>query len=306
MADSARLLRTLVDNIPAMVGYWDRDLHNVLANDAYVEWFGRAPGEMLGIHIRDVLGEDLFALNLPHIRSALAGEPQMFDREIVDASGVLRFSQAHYIPDVDDRGHVNGFFVLVVDVSARVAAERELAAANAELARRATTDSLTGLANRTVVGDRLDEALEARSRSGRTVGLLLIDVDHLKPVNDEHGHAAGDALIVEVATRLRSQVRSTDLVARLGGDEFVVLCPEVAGPDDVAELAGRLVEALGTEVTLPDVGVPVHVGGSIGVVVTGPSGDLTGAALLREADARMYDAKHAGGRRWVGGPVLPA
>ncbi|NRQ50805.1 diguanylate cyclase [Aeromicrobium stalagmiti] len=307
MKDTARLLRTLVDNIPAMVGYWDRDLLNVLANDAYVEWFGMSPEQMLGLHIREVIGEDLFAKNLPFIKAALAGEPQLFDREIVDASGVLRFSQAYYIPDIDESEQVNGFFVLVVDVSPRVRAERELAAAHAEMARRATTDALTGLFNRALLEERLEQAVTARARNGSAIALLMIDLDHFKPVNDQHGHAAGDVLLVEVAARLRSAVRQTDVVARVGGDEFVVLCPEITGPDEVGDLADRLVDVLGQHLVLPDVAEPMSVGGSVGVVVTGPStrgGRLTAAALMREADRRMYDAKHAGRGRWQGGPPL--
>jgi diguanylate cyclase (GGDEF)-like protein/PAS domain S-box-containing protein len=304
--DSGRLLRTLVDHIPAMVGYWDEDLRNVLANTAYVEWFGMSPDEMAGRHIREVIGPDLFEKNLRHIVAALAGQAQMFDREIVDAAGVLRFSQAHYMPDIDERGRVRGFFVLVVDVSARVTAERALAAAHAEMALRATTDPLTGLANRALLEERLQHAAMGRDRSGRTIALLIIDLDHFKPVNDAYGHAAGDAMLIEVATRLRTTVRGGDLVARVGGDEFVVLCPDIGGSDEAADLADRLVRVLGVDIQVPEAEAPLGVGASIGVVVTGSSGALPSAALMREADHRMYAAKHAGGGRWVGGPVLPA
>lgn len=303
--ESDRLLRTLIDNMPAMIGYWDRNLRNVLGNEAYVEWFGMTPDQMVGLHIREVIGEDLFVKNFPYMEAALAGERQMFDREIVDAAGRTRYSQAYYVPDEDESGQVKGFFVLVVDVTERVDAETRLAEAHTEMARRATSDPLTGLANRTLLSERLDAALAASSRSGRQVGLLMIDLDRFKPINDDYGHAAGDMMLVAVATRLRSVVRETDLVARIGGDEFVILSPEVADYAEATTLADRVVEALGGDLVLAhdDESIIIRIGGSLGVAVTG-RGDVdeatSGPELMREADRKMYEAKQAGGGRWHG------
>ena len=116
----------ILAGIPGMVAYWDRDLRNHLANDAYVEFFGLTPEQMHGMHIRDVLGPKLYELNLPYMERALAGEEQLFDREIPTPSGALRYTQASYVPDVID-GEVRGFFVLVTDITARRAAEIALA-----------------------------------------------------------------------------------------------------------------------------------------------------------------------------------
>lgn len=123
-----RMLRQVIDQLPAMIGYWDRDLHNRVANRAYMDWFGLAPEEIRGRHIREVIGQELFDLNSPHIQAALAGEAQHFERTIVDVHGVTRHSQASYIPDLAEGGEPNGFFVLVSDISDRVRAERALAA----------------------------------------------------------------------------------------------------------------------------------------------------------------------------------
>ena len=119
--DDAQLrLRALIDAVPAMIGYWDRNLRNVIANSAYEDWFGMTSEQIRGRHIREVLGEDLYALNLPYLTGALAGETQHFDRTIVDAHGTTRYSQASYIPDFAPGADVAGIFVLVVDVTARV------------------------------------------------------------------------------------------------------------------------------------------------------------------------------------------
>src|SRR5512141_869073 len=100
--DEGRLLHALFDRLPAMIAYWDRDLRNVVANDAYIEWFGFTPSRMRGIHIREVLGEAVYALNLPYIQGALAGQEQLFDRTLVDTLGRTRHTQASYVPDVVD------------------------------------------------------------------------------------------------------------------------------------------------------------------------------------------------------------
>jgi PAS domain S-box-containing protein len=122
-------LLTVLDGLPGMVGYWDRDLRNVVANRPYLDFFGIAPESMTGRHIRDVLGESVYASNLPFIRRVLAGEEQLFDRTLVDTDRRVRHTQASYRPHVVD-GTVHGFFVLVTDVSDRVLAERRARRSN--------------------------------------------------------------------------------------------------------------------------------------------------------------------------------
>ncbi len=118
----------LVDLLPAVVAYWDRDGRNVIANPAYREWFGVSPDQMQGRHLREVLGEELYARNLPHIQAALSGHRQSFQRTLADASGALRHAQASYVPDVVD-GVVQGFCVLLTDITPEVAAQHALAEA---------------------------------------------------------------------------------------------------------------------------------------------------------------------------------
>ncbi len=127
-------VRAVLNALPAMVGYWDADLRNRMANDAYVEFFGLTPDQMLGMHISEVLGPDLYVLNLPHIERALAGEAQLFDRAIPTPHEGIRWTQASYIPDkVGDEVH--GFFVLVTDITDRKHAEEEVERSRARLAQ---------------------------------------------------------------------------------------------------------------------------------------------------------------------------
>ncbi|MEV6301834.1 GGDEF domain-containing protein [Actinoplanes sp. NPDC051861] len=160
-------------------------------------------------------------------------------------------------------------------------AERDALAAR--LHTMAFTDSLTGLANRAMFLDELDAAL----RGSGDVGVLLIDLDDFKPVNDRFGHAAGDAVLVETATRLRAVVQDSDVVARLGGDEFAVL----ARPGSTAS-AARIVRALEAPCRIPG-GTDVRIRASVGLAVS-PAGSVAADALLRAADEAMYEVKHGG------------
>ncbi|MGO9908655.1 MAG: PAS domain S-box protein [Solirubrobacteraceae bacterium] len=122
--------RAVLDSLPAVIGYYGADLRNRLANRAYVEFFGVTPDEILGRHISEVIGPQLHGLNRPHIEGALAGEPQLFDRTVIDRSGEPRHMQVSYVPDISD-GNVRGFAVLLTDITARRIAEQALAAAEA-------------------------------------------------------------------------------------------------------------------------------------------------------------------------------
>ena len=118
--------RAILDNMPAMIGYWDRNLRNRFGNRAYLEWFGIDSDSMPGMHIREVIGEERYQLNLPYMEKALAGERQSFERAIPTPDGKsVRHSMAEYIPDIRD-GEVQGFFVLVSDVTQLKDAERKL------------------------------------------------------------------------------------------------------------------------------------------------------------------------------------
>lgn len=119
-------LLSALDHLPAMVAYWDKECRNRIANAAYVEWFGMTPAEIYGMHMRDLAGPTIYQLNLPHIRGALAGEPQLFNRTFVDTHGRTRYAQVSYTPHTIGDS-VEGFFALGTDISERVQAEETLA-----------------------------------------------------------------------------------------------------------------------------------------------------------------------------------
>lgn len=404
-ADEAAVLRRVVDTVPALIGYWDSTLHNVAANAAYSEYFGRTPAEVQGMHIRDVLGPEVFRLNEPYIRGALAGERQQFDRTLIDVHGRARYTQATYVPEIV-AGEVVGFVVHVADVSRRVEAERsrdeavtlfeasmrhasigqavcdltgralqvnqamcdllgytsdelcgrafrdithpdDLTAADEHLAqlregrtthvesekryvrkdgsvvwvqrnavivpntdnateaeagpiivvqiqditarkdaeRRlahlAVTDALTGLDNRHSLMLQIDEM---NAHPGGA-GMLFIDLDGFKLVNDTFGHAVGDELLVAVAERIRATLVPGDAACRIGGDEFVVIAYTATSPSEMEDYRTRLKRAVATTYELPGAPVEVTVSASVGSSWS-DGGDRT--ELLRSADDRMY------------------
>ncbi len=169
-------------------------------------------------------------------------------------------------------------------------ASRQLRRSAQENAELALLDALTGLPNRRLLSDRLERAAASSARTGASVGLLLLDVDRFKEVNDTLGHPRGDKLLKQIADRLSGAVRDADTVARLGGDEFAVLLPTVSGLPD-AEAFGRRIAAVFDEPFDLD-GLVLHIDSSIGLAVLPEHADDV-TTLLQRADVAMYTAKAA-------------
>ncbi len=178
------------------------------------------------------------------------------------------------------------FNALLDELEARQA---HLQQQNSALKHQVLHDALTGVSNRAHFEQRLQSALAEASAEGAQLAVLFLDSDHFKQVNDTYGHAAGDALLVAVAQRMRAQVRDSDLVARLGGDEFAVLLPSVRGAQDAARIADKILDAMRDPVPLAD-GHALQPSVSIGIALYPEHGDAMDA-LMAAADAAMYRAK---------------
>ncbi len=208
-------------------------------------------------------------------RSLLLDGPLVYDRERPDG----RVLEVRTTP-LPDGEAVRTY----TDITERKRAERRIEFL-------AYHDSLTGLANRTLLNDRLSQAVESAKRGDAPFAILWLDLDGFKTINDTHGHDAGDAVLREIGERLRQEVRAADTIARIGGDEFLVLQSAAKQPDAAVELARRLADALAQPLDVA--GNQVVVGASVGIALYPSDGD-TAAALLKSADLAMYRAKADG------------
>ncbi|HEV7633395.1 MAG TPA: diguanylate cyclase, partial [Steroidobacteraceae bacterium] len=287
-----RRLHAITNSIPAMIGYWNTELRCEFANDAYRQLLGLTAE--LGMHLKEVLGDKLFELNWPHAKAALAGEPQRFQRRVIKPDGTPAHTEGQYLPDRDDAGNVRGFYVLVTDVSELTAAKGDLEISNAKLLKESTTDFLTSLANRRVFSDRSEAASVAFRESGAAYGLILLDLDNFKLINDQHGHDIGDDVLRAVGKILAEQLRGReDLAARLGGEEFAVLCFGDFTEDLLFELAARIrAQIHKTTVNTPKGGA-VSFTGSFGIACSNPD-DVSWKTIFARADVALYEAKATG------------
>jgi diguanylate cyclase (GGDEF)-like protein/PAS domain S-box-containing protein len=265
-------------------------------NGAYLEiWTSEdsllaAPKEELrGRTVIDVVGKRTGPGLLEAIRTTyLTGEPCVYEYSLRVPAGLHRF-QAH-TARVRSPGHRPTVCMRVRDITVQHTAETARQTAEAQLLRQAMYDSLTGLPNRYLFSDRLNEALKAHRRSHASFALLVLDIDHFKEVNDALGHHAGDEVLKELAARLVRTVRNTDSVARLGGDEFAILVPgatETSAEFVASRLANELEEPVAVE------GLSLNVDVSVGSVMFPRDGE-SADKLLRRADVAMYAAKGSG------------
>lgn len=258
------------------------------ANPALCSMFRYTRDEMRTLDWSALQPREMYPANLAQFARCVGMDSGRLEAVLMRRKdGVLFHADiTHNLIDIDGRRCLAGFFV---DVT-----EKRLA--DEALMRRASHDVLTGLPNRALLLDRLAQALKQARRRNAHVGLLFIDLDFFKEVNDAHGHAVGDLLLKEVATRLQNELRTEDTVARLGGDEFVVLMPMLdIEAEPCAQLAARIVAAVGATFTIE--GHNLNIGASIGIALYPDDADEP-AGLLDCADAAMYEAKHAGRGRF--------
>ena len=246
---------------------------------------------ILGRPVELLVGERLSSFGHPDDVSLL----QVLRSRLVDGHDAYEDERRYLRPDGtvvwalcnitlvrDEMGKPQYFFTQLQDITSRKVVEEELV-------QQALHDSLTGLPNRALLTDRLIHSLAGSRRRGTQVGVIFLDVDHFKVVNDSLGHTSGDVLLQQAAERIASAIRPGDTVARFGGDEFVVVCDDVNLPETQV-IAERVLEALSQPCMISS--QDVHVTASLGIAIA--DADATPESLLRDSDAAMYRAKERG------------
>lgn len=267
----------LVDAIPILVSYIDRERRYQEVNAAYEDWFELAASDIRGKFMWEVLGEAAYETIRPQLDAALQGEEVSYEAEIPYRAAGRRTVLAQYQPHRDHEGVVAGVYAVVRDLTS---------------VRQAELDFLTGLWNRRKFEEKADYLIRKAARNRQPLSLMLIDIDNFKAINDGHGHLVGDEVLKAVGQHLGNTVRGVDVVGRWGGEEFIILVPETG-----IEEAGQLAERIRGEIrrlSFDDIsGVTV----SIGVAEPREEGLL--APVLERADGALYRAKREGRDRVV-------
>ncbi len=286
LQDSEKRMRAVLDNVSDGLATIDSTSVIESANPAVVKLFGYLEEEMVG--------QPVDALIATTHRSAFVNYLQRRLKLDLPASGVhetmgkRKNGSLFPLEFVVSSMHIGSHHLFIATM--RDISERK--AHTDALEYQALHDALTGLPNRSLFGDRLRQALLSARRNQRMFGVLLLDLDRFKDINDALGHDRGDSLLQEVTARLRGVLRATDTIARLGGDEFAVLTTDAKHPDDVVSTARKILAALEGPFAIGD--QMVETGASIGIALYPVHGDDPGT-LLRRADVAMYVAKRSGG-----------
>jgi len=282
-------LDAALNNMLQGLALFDADLRLVLCNKRYALMYGLSPEQVLpGASLRSII-------ELRIAKGEFAGKSA---EELI--KGMLARSAGqeatHYTSQLTD-GRYIAVSVQPMPDGGTVTTHHDITEqrrSEAKIAHMALHDTLTGLPNRVLLNERLDDALR-RFKRGEIVATHLIDLDHFKTVNDTLGHPAGDSLLKSVADRLRSVVRETDTIARMGGDEFAIVQTGIVQPADATALAHRVIEAVGAPYVIE--GHQVVIGTSIGIAVC-PTDGTTHDQLIRNADLALYRAKGDGRRTY--------
>ncbi len=288
-AEEIRKFSKAIEQSPSSVLICDRQWRIEFANQKFTQLTGYDAETIIGKH-PGVLSEEAHAhRENRQLWQSIRLQVQrvgVWQGEInsVRRNGDRFWEQLIVTPIKNSKSEATGYLILGEDISIRKRYEQQLL-------RQANYDILTGLPNRMLALDRLKLALAQARRESSLVGVMFLDLDNFKHINDTLGHDAGDNLLIEAARRISSCLRGTSTVARLGGDEFLVILPGLTGPEATSQVAERILKTFAPPYLLN--GQEVFVTTSIGIAIFPNDSDNSGT-LLQHADAAMYQAKHKG------------
>ena len=271
--------------------------------DGRILWANQAYADMMAMPLADIIGRNplSFALapeetptdeEIAQFRHQPGpnGGPQVSIFQNVRGNGEKFWIELHF--SFDFSREFGEIAILVArDISDHINRQQELSATTAKLSHLAATDNLTGLANRMHIMAKLKQALSVQEKNPGNVGLLVVDLDHFKAINDSYGHSAGDAILCKVAETLKRAIAPGDIAARIGGDEFLILCHGVSSLDEIERLGQRILALNSDTISIDDIALTCNL--SIGAAIS----DDTSAGpeqLLKRSDFALYEAKNNG------------
>jgi diguanylate cyclase (GGDEF)-like protein/PAS domain S-box-containing protein len=281
--NSQEALAQVIDTVPAMITATDREGRAIFVNAHFASFVDMVPSALLGQTLADVVSSDKREY-AQRVDQSLFEKPRAkvsFEEEMLDLSGTRRIFLTTKTPMKDRSGSVTSVLTTAIDITERKHAE-------GVLRHIASHDPLTDLPNRRMLHERIQHEI---GRNNHSFGLLLIDLDRFKSVNDAFGHASGDRLLLQVAARLNEAATAGNMVARISGDEFVILQTGFQGPGSAEALARDVIASLSAPFIVD--GHEVEIGCTIGVAIC-PGKDADAEKLLKSADLAMYRAKADG------------
>ncbi len=305
---SKDFFQSVINNIPDPVFVKNKNYEWVILNQAFCDFIGTPVENLLGKKDQDILKQEEADLFYQQEQLVLqTAQPQEQEETFTNLHGNVYFTETKRSFHQDSAGNI--FLIGVIrDITERKLIEQELRRTTVELSRSnldlkqseqklrylAHHDPLTGVANRQLFNETFKELLTYGEQNNELVGLLYLDLDGFKPVNDNLGHDLGDLLLKAVAKRIKNCLRSSDVVARLGGDEFTVILPGIKQPTDGAIVAQKIGSTIAQTFMIN--GHSINVTASIGISVYPIDGDKP-EILIKKADTAMYSAKKQGKNR---------
>ncbi len=284
MEETLRKMASALENAVEGISRLDTQGHYTMVNKAYADMLGYTPEELVGTDwLRTTHPDDQGIVQAAYRRLLASGKTEVEARALRKDSAFF-YRQLTMIGDYDDQKIFVGHHCFMKDITERRRVE-------GRLKYLAYYDPLTGLPNRLLLQDRMNQAAIWTSRNDRLMAVLYLDLDRFKIINDTHGHEMGDALLKEVAQRLKACVRAGDTISRLGGDEFAVVLTNVAHVNDASNMAQKIIDSFIASFSID--GHDFFVSPSIGITLY-PFDDSNMDNLLRNADAAMYHAKEMG------------
>ncbi len=293
--EQLKLLQNIVNHVPARIFWKNIDGEYLGANQLFLEDAQLdSEAELIGKTDKEMPWAETDAADYrsDDVQVMQSGQPKLhFEEEQTNDQGETIILSTSKVPLYNATGEVFGVLGTYEDITQRRQMEQELMHNQAVLQHQAHHDALTNLPNRILLQDRLLQAMKHAKRHGKSLALLFIDLDQFKQVNDAMGHEVGDKILQKIASRLAHTIRESDTLARLGGDEFTIIMEEAANPQDVMQLAQKVIDVTKEPLTVSD--QEVYLSSSIGISLY-PKDSTLVDELLKYADAAMYRAKELG------------
>ncbi len=294
LRNESTLLKSIIDTVPVRIFWKDaesrylggnklfaqdadlQDENQLIGKDDYdMPW--RNEAEMYRTFDKRVLDTGIGQLNV--------------EEPLTSKDGIVKWVSTSKVPLIDGYEKIFGTLGIYIDITDRKENEKNLRLQRDALEYQAYHDTLTGLPNRLLFMDRLDQYINKAHRNKNKVAVLFIDMDRFKEINDSLGHSFGDEVIKEVAVRIEGQIRETDTIARFGGDEFIMICNGIDNPIDIIHIVQKVLRSMDDPIIIED--HIIYVTLSIGISIY-PDDTEMANDLLKNADAAMYKAKNDG------------